>query len=284
MCIEELHSLSVVKECFTVELKRGFWVRFRKDERRTIISATCHVNRAIYDVMLMLSFGNKQLSANNWPCVDTGEEKVDPLCDGRVSKALQSHGMEHSCVPWAFGQEGEKEHKLKDLWGIATNADGQFIITGNWDESVKVFDSGGKFVLQFHPERNDTETRLYVRDVATDVNNNSYVLVRLEKPGADLSEREVQLFNKTADLLRKFPVRGEYMFWTKRGHRLAVTNSKVLVLSKTIVHVYEHDGRYVRSFGEGIWKNASDIIAGPDSRVMILDWDDSCVFIFTEDG
>ena len=50
VCIEELHSLSAVKECFTVELKRGFWARFSKDERRAIISATCHVNRTIYDV------------------------------------------------------------------------------------------------------------------------------------------------------------------------------------------------------------------------------------------
>ena len=287
VCIEELHSRSVV-ECFTVELKRSFWVRFRKDQRRTIISATCHVNRAIYDVMLMPTFGNKQLSANNWPCVDTGEEKVDPLCDGRVSKALQNHGMENSCVPWSFGQEGEEEHKLKDLWGIATNADGLFIIAGNWDKNVKLFDSSEKFVLQFHPERNDTETRLYVRDVATDVNNSIYELVRLEKPGAELPEREVQLFSKTADLLHTFPerghVRGEYVYWTKRGHRLAVTNSKVLVLSKTIVHVYELDGRYVRSFGEGMWKNARDITAGPDSQVMIMDWHDSCVFIFTEDG
>ena len=59
VCIEELHSLSAVKECFTIELKGGFWARFSKDERGTIISATCHVNRTIYDVMLMVSFGNK---------------------------------------------------------------------------------------------------------------------------------------------------------------------------------------------------------------------------------
>ena len=275
VCIEELHSLSAVKECFTVELKRGFWARFSKDERRAIISATCHVNRTIYDVILMVSFGNNQLSANNWPCVDTGEEKVDPLGDGRVSKVLQKQGMEHCCVtPWSFGEEGEEEHKLTFPIGIATNADGQFIVADYSDNSVKVFDSSGKFVLQFHPERNDTETGLRVFDVANDVNNcNIYVLVRLGRPGAEL---EVQVFIQTADLLHKFPVRGED--WG----RLAVTNNKVLVLTDKTVHVYEHEGRYVHSFGEGILKNAHDITAGPDGQIMTLNG--SCVFIFTEDG
>ena len=248
VCIEELHSLSAVKECFTVELKRGFWARFSKDERRAIISATCHVNRTIYDVILMVSFGNNQLSANNWPCVDTGEEKVDPLFDGRVSKVLQKQGMEHCCVPWSFGQEGEKEHKLKVPMGIATNADRQFIIGGSSDKSVKVFDSSGKFVLQFHFERNDTETGLRVFDVATDVNNsNIYVLVGLGEYGA---EREVQVFSQTADLLHKFPVRGE------GRSRLAVTDNKVLVsvlvlTGWTTVHVYEHEGNMYTAFEKG---------------------------------
>ena len=142
---------------------------------------------------------------------------------------------------------------------------------------MKVFDSRGKFVLQFHPERNDTGTGLRVLDVATDVNNsNIYVLVRLARPGAEW-EREVQVFSQTADLLHKFPVRGEY--WGK----LAVTNNKVLVpVRRETVHVYEHEGRYVHSFGEGILKNAWDITAGPDGQIMTLNG--SCVFIFTEDG
>ena len=278
VCIEELHSLSAVKECFTVELKRGFWARFSKEERRAIISATCHVNRTIYDVILMVSSSNNPLYANDWPCVDTGEEKVDPLFDGRVSKVLQKQGMEHCCVtPWSFGQEGEEEHKLKRIMGIAANADGQFIIADDSDGSVKVFDSSGKFVLQFHLERNDTETVLDVSDAATDMNNsNIFVLVGPRRYESE-SEWEVQVFSQTADLLNKFPVRG-------RGwDRLAVTNNKVLVLTRgTTVHVYEQEGRYVHSFGEGILKDAWDITASPDGQVMTLD--DSCVLLFTEDG
>ena len=272
VCIEELHSLSAVKECFTVELKRGFWARFSKEERRAIISATCHVNRTIYDVILKASFNNNPLY--DWPCLDTGEEKVDLLFDERVSKVLQKQGMEHCCVtPWLFGREGEKEHKLKYPMGIATNADKQFIITDDSDGSVKVFDSSGKFVLQFHPELNNTETGLQVFDVATDVNNSNIYLLVGSRYGA---KREVQIFSRTADLLHKFPVRG-------RGwDRLAVTNNKVLILTEEAVDVYEYEGRYVHSFRDGLLKHAYEVIAGPDGQIMTLDG--SCVFIFTEDG
>ena len=89
MCIKELHCLSAVKGCFTVELKKGFWARFSKDERRKIISATCHVNRVFYDVMLMVCFDNHELSENSWPCVDIREKEVDPLRGPRVAKVLQ---------------------------------------------------------------------------------------------------------------------------------------------------------------------------------------------------
>ena len=185
--------------------------------------------------------------------------------------------MEDCCVtPWSFGQEGEQKHKLKYPLGIATNADGHFTIANYSNKSVKVFGSTGKFVLSFHPECNDTKTDFAVFDVATDVNSNIYVLVMQGRAGV---EREVQVFNPTADLLHKFPVtRGVW-------GRLAVTNNKVLVLRyRSIVDVYEHEGTYVRSFGEGMWKGAWDITAGPDGQVMILDRGDSCVFIFTDDG
>ena len=43
MCIDELHRLSAVKEYFNVELKKGFWARFSKDERRRI--TVLHLSR-----------------------------------------------------------------------------------------------------------------------------------------------------------------------------------------------------------------------------------------------
>ena len=288
VCIEELHCLSAVKECFTVELKKGFWARFSKDERRKIISTVCHVNRVIYDVTLMTNLGKKELSANNWPCVDTEEKKVDPLRDASVAKVLQKQGMEHCCVtpPWSFGQEGEEEHKLKDPCGIATNTDGQFIITDKRDKTVKVFSSSGKFLHSFKPQTDDADTELVILDVAINLNSsNIYVLVRLNKPGTEGWELEMHVHQNSGDRLNKFPVRRGVWGWG----RLTVSSNKVLVLWKTdggkrVVDVYNHDGGYVCSFGEGILKYAWDITTVPDGSVMVPDRGDDCVHVFTEDG
>ena len=275
-CLQKLNSLPDVQNSLKVELDKGLLNikgRFGKDERREIISTVCRVNRAIYDAA---QAAGKHGLVLNCTAVDTGEDRIYPLHDERVANVLRKVDMEDCCVPWSFGQEGEEDHKLKDPRGIATNADGQFIIADYWDKSVKVFGSTGKFVLKFHPERDDTETDFAVFDVATDVNSNIFVLVRQWRAGA---EQEVQVFSPTADLLHKFPVRGGG--WGT----LAVTNNKVLVRrDRTAVDVYEHQGTYVRSFGEGMLEDACDITAGPDGQVMILDWGDSCVFIFTDDG
>ena len=60
LCIEILHSLPGVQNCFSVEFKKGLRGWFSKDDRREIITATCRVNRVIYDVTcIVYGFGNK---------------------------------------------------------------------------------------------------------------------------------------------------------------------------------------------------------------------------------
>ena len=203
-CIEDLHRLSAVQEYFNVELTKGLRARFGKDERRKIIADVCHVNFVIYSTTLMVCFGNKELS--NWPCVIMGEEKVDPLRDERVAEVLRRQGMEHCCVPWAFGQEGEVEHKLERPSGIATNSSGQFIVGDIYE--VKMFDPTGQFIQRFNLPNDDVETELDIWDVATDNKDNIYVLVDCKKTGSE--EFVVYKFSNTADLHHKFPVRGEY--------------------------------------------------------------------------
>ena len=289
VCVEELHCLPAVKECFSVELKKGFRARFSKEERRKIISTVCHVNRVIHDIILMACFGREELSASKWPCVDIEGKKVDPLRDAGIVEVLQKEGMEHCCVPqpWAFGQEGEEKHKLKDPWGIATNSEGQFAIADNEDKTVKVFDSSGKFLVHFNPQTDGADKVLCIHNVATDVNNNIYVLVKLRKAGVLEHEREVQVFKTAGNVLRKFPVRRGRWNWSG----LAVSNDKVLVSGTTdednyLVDVHELDGGYVRSFGEGILFAAHDIAADKDGRVVVLDrgGGECCVYVFTEDG
>ena len=294
VCIEDIHDVSGVKECFKVELKKGFWARLGKEERRKIISTVCFFNRVVYDVTLMARFGNKGQLSVNWPCVNTGEERVNPLRNQKVDEVLKKQGMEHCCVtPWLLGKEGEEEHKLKDPCGIATNTKGQLLIADNGDATVKVFNSNGMLDFRFNPQTDDTDTKLKIRNVATaGEDDNIYLLVELKKPGAEKWESEVQVFNKTADLLHKFPV------WRGiRGDRLTVSSGKkrgkILLLAGQVgqltgddaVDVYEEpSGEFVCSFGGGVFKFARDITATCDGRVMIVDRGDDSLYIFDVEG
>ena len=284
VCIEDLHDLSGVKECFKVELKKGFWARLGKDERRKIISTVCFFNRVVYDVTLMTRFGSKDELSENWPSVNTGEEQVYPLRNQKVDEVLKKQGMEHCCVkPWSFGQEGEEEHKLKRPTGIATNHRGQFLIADNGDKTVKVFDSNGKFDFRFNPQTDDADTELDILDVATaGEDDRIYLLVRLKKPGAEKWESEVQVFNKTADLQHKFPVRSWY--WGRLTVSSGKQGGKILLLTDDVVYVHEPSGEFVSSFGGGVFKNATDITATCDGRVMILDSRDESFYLFDVEG
>ena len=239
VCIEDLQDVSGVKECFKVELRKGLWARLGKEERRKIISTVCFFNRVVYDVTLMTRFGTKGQLSVNWPCVNTGEEPVNPLRHQRVAEVLNKQGMVHySCLPWSFGQEGDQEHKLKDPCGIATNHRGQFLIADNGDKTVKVFDSNGKFDFRFNPQTDDGDTELHILDVATaGEDDRIYLLVGLEKPGAVEWENEVQVFNKTADLQHKFPVRSGG--WNGRLTVSGKQRVKILLRRDDVVDVYQ---------------------------------------------
>ena len=285
VCLDDLHQVPAVKEYFKVELEEGLRLRarFNKDERRQIIFSVCHANRVIYDVMSMLG------SVKRWtlPDVETGKEKVDPLRNERVVKILTKQGKEHCCVtPWSFGQEGEEEHKLKNPWGIATNHRGQFLIADNGDKTVKVFDSNGKFDFRFNPQTDDADTKLDILDVATaGEDDRIYLLVRLKKPGAEEWENEVQVFNKTGDLQHKFPVRrsGDWDKLTVSKQR-GKKRGKILLLADNVVDIHEPSGEFVCSFGGGVFKNATDITATCDGRVMIVDRGDDSLYIFDVEG
>ena len=282
-CLQKLHSLPAVQDNFKVELDKGVLNvrgRYGKDERRKIISTVCQVNRAIYNATRAV--GRDTLV---WPLVDIGDEKVDPLRNERISKVLQKVNMEHCCLLWSFGQKGEEKHKLMDPRGIATNTKGQFVIADYGDKTVKVFDSKGKFDFKFNPQTDDTYSKLYILDVATALeDDNIHLLVVLKKPEAEkwAGEREVQVFNKNADLQHKFPVR--------RGGwgRLTVTSGKqrgkILLLTRDVVDIHEPSGEFVCSFGGGVFKDARDITATCDGRVMIVDHFDHSMYIFDVEG
>ena len=55
-------------------------------------------------------------------------------------------------------------------------------------------------------------------------------------------------------------------------------------MSPCSVTVYYSDRQFVRSFGERTLKDAYDITANNDGRVLVLDKHASCVHTFSEDG
>ena len=241
------------------------------------------MNRVIYDVTLMVTSRGEVLES---PLLHAGKEKVDPIRDRRIAKALRKVGMEHCCIQWSFGQEGEEEHKLKIPQGITTNTRGEFLIAVNGDKTVKVFSSSGSYCHRFYLQTDDT-IQLDIRDVAADVENNTYVLVRLKRSGAeqrDEYEREVWIFQDgSADPQRKFAVRKGDQGWGK----LAVCSHHVLVLRKSdsaVVDVYDLDGKFVRSLGDWMFMYATDITAAHNDRVMVVDRGKSCVRCFNTEG
>ena len=297
VCVKELNSLPAVQNNFHVQLKTGIqavrgW--FGQEERREVISSVCQVNRVIYDVMQ--TFGG-DASLWIWPTVDTGDNKINPLYDARVTKVLIQQGMEHCCVtPWSFGQEGGKEHELKSPIGIATNSSGEFIVGDYGDRCVKVFDRNGKLVNVFGLPTEDVTTPLYIEDVVTDMNDNIFVLTMMGKPGFHESERSRRSWwvykpTKTAELHNRFRLRGEGLY-----RRLSVRDTgKVMTLrDRTAVEEYDSNEELVHSFGEEILRYAIDITVANDGRVLVLDNYDSSrsdslradlvVYIFNEHG
>ncbi|XP_022792330.1 uncharacterized protein LOC111331473 [Stylophora pistillata] len=281
VCIDDLHSMAAVKKSFDVQPKKGLQaVRglVGKEERREIICNVYHVNPVIYDVRL--AFG-EDLSFAIYPThvVDTGKEDVELFTDERVIKILRKQGIEHCCVtPWSFGAAGEEEQQLKEPWGITTNSNGEFIV-GEYDNGcVKVFDRGGKFVKHFSLPTDEVDSKLFIYDVATDINDNIFVLTELQKPGTKRSWWVYKL-TKTADLHHTFRLRKED--WS-RG--LSVSDAgKILTLRNTrAVEEYNTNGEFVRNFGEGILHNASDITIANDGHIMVGNFDG--VHIFSEHG
>ena len=143
VCIKELNGLPMVQQSFKVQLKTGISAvmgLFYQEERVKIISGVCRVNRVAFDVTQAIC--GRGLLLLEWPNVDTGEEKVDLLHDRRLALLLREQGMEQCDLSWTIGQDGEKEHRIKNPLDIATNSSGQYIVA-DYDLTIKVFDNSG---------------------------------------------------------------------------------------------------------------------------------------------
>ena len=290
VCIKEINCLSAVQNTFNVELRKGIMARFNKGGRGKIISSVCHVNRVIFDVARAVGREEPLWMS---PTVDTEEESIDPLRDERVVEVLRKQGMEHCFIEiatWSFGQEGEEQHRLKQPCGMAMNSKGQFIITES-DGKVKVFDRRGQFIDYFRLPVDQVRLEAFdeVIDFAVDVNDNFYVLVKLCKRNDPEFEFVVCVFNNNGEVHHHFPVKEDEDSIICPA-MIVDSKRKVVIMRKRLIEpegyvfdVYEHDGQFVRRFGEGLLKSVTDLVIASDDRVIVLD-EGRYVHMFSEHG
>ena len=274
--LRQLHSLPDVTKNFQVELKRcpfNIRGRFGGDERREIICAVCQVNRFIHDAQEF------DLDHYDWAAIKIGKKSINPLYSREVAEVLDEAGMQHCCVQiqWSFGDNGKEEHRLRNPTRIATNTLGEFFV-GERDQTIKVFDSSGEFTYKINLQVDDTVAHGVVLDVATDVNNKTYVLVCLYESGTN--RREVQVFTKT-EMCNKFPVR-------HHSTCLTVSHDRVFASSCDVIAVFELSGTPICSLGEGTLSDIYDIAAGSDGQIFVLNFkrnpEKKIAYVFTEDG
>ena len=172
---------------------------------------------------------------------------------------------------------------------MAMNFKGQFIIAESVNSKVKMFDRRGRFVDYFSlPVHNVDQARLDVFDVAVDLNDNFYVLVSLSKRNDPGFEFVVYMFNENGEVHHQFPVKGDGE-WSVFSAMIVDSKRKVVITvtrrleSGYLLDVYENDGQFVCSFGEGLLRSVTDLALATDDRVIVLDRN-AFVHTFSEHG
>ena len=286
--LNELHSMPFVTENFSVELEKGIKSRFSKDERRQIVSFACQVNRTIYDFALLVS-AKEVLSF--WPCVEIANERVDPLRDSRIANMLRKLEMGDFCLPWSFGQKDELEHqRLASATSIATNTLGQFLVVDLRKNCAKMFDASGKFLKTFCPFTHTESTFSTIQAVATDQDDNIYVLEGKISDGK--AKVCLNVLNNLAQFLNDLKVGIDLEARTVKvtASRLVLVLVRTFRLSRevdgssTIENDYlvlkDTKGKRIGYLSSLMFRPLKDITAA-DDLIMILD-DSSYVTVFRE--
>ena len=223
--------------------------------------------------------------------VDTENGSIDPLRDERLVEVLRKQNMEHCFVaPWSFGQEGKRVHRLRNQYGMAMNSKGQFIITEIDNTKVKVFDKRGQFIDYFSlPIHNVVYFEVF--DVAVDLNDNFYVLVKLHKRRDLGFEFVVYVFNNYGEVNHHFSLKlkGDIDCLTcpvmivNSKCRVVIMGNRFIEPERYVLDMHDNDGQFVRSFGEGLLRWVTHLALATDDRVIVLD--EGCyVHMFSEQG
>ena len=285
-CLEELHSMPAVKKSLDVHLQKGFKSRFNKAEREDTIGSVCRINRVIFHIAEIVEEDN---DITLWPCIDHGEDKVDPLRDVRVTQTIEKEDPQYFLLKtWPFFQEGEETTKFKD-WLITINSKGQLMIAAtDGIESctlLKVFDRNGNLSQSLQFKLPAIECDKYscrrVNGLASDRANNVFILNDQRLHQYDRFRDSVIVFDHQANFQHEFALKEG-----ARGVRIAVSDhNKVLVLAKVEakkdrVQVYNFNGVLLYSVEIQEWEGTVDLssIDPEGDKILVLggDFDSRC--------
>ena len=292
-CLEELHLMPEVEKNFLVEVTGGVKAKISKEERRQIISTVCQINRLVYDVTKMAGDGKGLLL---WPYIKVNDEKIDPLRDSRVARALRKQNMDHCHLTRSFGlQEDEEQRSLKSATGIATNSLGHIFMIDEVDGSIKVFDTTGRFLSAFSvpPVENIFGSYSELKSIDTDRNDNIYVLQVTTIPGEKRCNfiNEIFVFKRPeSDSSQMIFASGESVekaeiFRVMHDQKLLLLGretdlfnspSEVLMELEYLVYkceVFNESGAYRAKKGKSLigGRNCVDMIITSDNDAVILD-------------
>ncbi|XP_015770473.1 PREDICTED: uncharacterized protein LOC107348896 [Acropora digitifera] len=242
LCLEELHSMPAVMKSLDIHLQQGFKSWFNKAEREDTIRSVFRMNRVIFYISQIVE---EDTDISLWPCIDHGEEKVDPLRDVRVTQTIEKEDPQYFLLKtWPFFQEGEETMNFR-CWFITINSKGQLMIaaTDNNVECVllKLFDRNGNQLqslqLKLPVTESDADYRWRVYCIASDRANNVFLLTRKFILDFSLSETVI-IFDQCANFQHEFDVDTRAL-----GSRIAVSDdSKVFVAADDCVLVYNFSG------------------------------------------
>ena len=266
LCLEELHSMPAVMKSLDIHLQQGFKSWFNKAEREDTIRSVCRMNRVIFYISQIVE---EDTDISLWPCIDHGEEKVDPLRDVRVTQTIEKEDPQYFLLKtWPFFQKGEGTMGVTG-WLIAKNSKGQFMIAATdviWGRVLlKLFDRHGNLLRSLRLKLPVTESKAYslwrIDDIASDRANNVFLLTRMPNGGF---RKTVIVFDQYANFQHEFDVDGYAI-----GSRIAVSdNSKVFVAADDCVLVY----------------NFSGVLLNRNNKIASLDSVKDMTFIDSEGG
>ena len=96
------------------------------------------------------------------------------------------------------------------------------------------------------------------------------------------------MFNKNGEVHHQFPVKEEerwsfFLCMIVNSKRKVVIAGTRKLEESFLLYVYENNGQFVRSFGEGLLADVTDLALATDDRVIVLD-EDRYVHMFSEHG